>query len=397
MRSVPAARSPACDLSDSSPIATACLLVAIEPAAGGPQHAVQNSVPADFFVSPKGNDTWTGKRAEPGEDDGPFATVDRAREAVRAQVKTLNRPRPVRVVLRAGMYYLDMPLGFGPEDSGSRDAPVVYAAAPGEKVTLSGGHRLQGGRWAEVNGRKAWAVDIPEAKVDTWRFRQLFVNGERRPRTRLPKKASTGSNRCLATPATSSRARPGGSSTPRATSSPAGATSGTWRSSGSRDGWTAGCRSRASTRQSRTVTFDRPSLFALLSGDRPGPYWVENVVEALNTPGQWYLDRPQEASVGLPPSRFLYRTLQTTPIIALDGLLRLAVWIHAHHPVVQGGQPCHKLPQSLLPPARVRHRAIEARPTLESPDRRAASEDAGHSQRHRGPSARCTSRRRGGA
>ena len=39
-----------------------------------------------------------------------------------------------------------------------------------------------------------------------------------------------------------------------------------------------------------------------------------------------------------------------TPIIALDGLLRLAVWIHAHHPVVQGGQPCHELPQSLLPP-----------------------------------------------
>ena len=40
-----------------------------------------------------------------------------------------------------------------------------------------------------------------------------------------------------------------------------------------------------------------------------------------------------------------------TPIIALDGLLRLAVWIHAHHSVVQGGQPCHELPQSLLPPA----------------------------------------------
>src|SRR6476469_6638973 len=70
-----------------------------------------------------------------------------------------------------------------------------------------------------------------------------------------------------------------------------------------------------------------------------------------------------------------------TPIIALDGLLRLAVWIHTHHPVVQGGQPCHELPQSLLPPARVRPRAVEARPTLESPDRRAASENPGHPQR----------------
>src|SRR3954467_13819010 len=70
-----------------------------------------------------------------------------------------------------------------------------------------------------------------------------------------------------------------------------------------------------------------------------------------------------------------------TPIIALDGLLRLAVWTHAHHPVVKGGQPCHELPQSLLPPARTPRRAIEARPTLEPPDRRAASEGAGHPQR----------------
>ena len=41
----------------------------------------------------------------------------------------------------------------------------------------------------------------------------------------------------------------------------------------------------------RTVTFDRPSLFALVAQSKPGPYWVENVFEALDTVGQWYLDR----------------------------------------------------------------------------------------------------------
>jgi len=60
------------------------------------------------------------------------------------------------------------------------------AAAAGEKVVLSGVRRLENGRWGEVNGRKAWVVDIPEVKAGTWRFRQLFVNGERQPRTRLP-------------------------------------------------------------------------------------------------------------------------------------------------------------------------------------------------------------------
>ena len=152
-------------------IATGCLLIAITPATGGPQHVVQNPAAADFFVSPQGKDTWAGKLADPGKDDGPFATVDRAREAVRAFLRTLDRPRPIRVVLRAGTYCLDSPLEFGPEDSGSRDAPVVYAAAAGEKVTLSGGRRLRGGRWGEVNGRKAWTVDVPEVKAGTWRFR----------------------------------------------------------------------------------------------------------------------------------------------------------------------------------------------------------------------------------
>jgi hypothetical protein len=52
----------------------------------------------------------------------------------------------------------------------------------------------------------------------------------------------------------------------------------------------------------RTVIFDRPSLFALLSGSKPGPYWVENVLEALDTPGQWYLDRPRGVLYYLPQS-----------------------------------------------------------------------------------------------
>jgi parallel beta-helix repeat protein len=52
--------------------------------------------------------------------------------------------------------------------------------------------------------------------------------------------------------------------------------------------------------QSRTVTFDRASLFALLSGEKPGPYWIENVFEALDTPGQWYLDRSRGELYCLP-------------------------------------------------------------------------------------------------
>jgi len=89
------------------------------------------SEPVSFFVSPQGKDTWSGRRADPSEDDGPFATVARARDVVRGLLKVQTQPRPVRVILRGGTYYLDSPLEFGPQDSGTEHAPVVYGAAVG--------------------------------------------------------------------------------------------------------------------------------------------------------------------------------------------------------------------------------------------------------------------------
>jgi len=255
---------------------------------------------ANFFVSPQGQDTWSGKLAAPGERDGPFATVARAKEAIRALLKTQQEPRRVCVVLCGGTYYLDSPLEFGPEDSGTERAPIVYRAAAGEKVVLSGGRRLEKGQWGEVNGRKAWTVNLAEVKAGTWRFRQLFVNGERRPRTRLPKQ---GEYRIESLPGyTGDFLR---SPTKQFVYAP-GDIAPAWRNL--RDVEIVGITRWLDNRlpiesvsdQTRTVTFDRPSLFALLSGDKPGPYWVENVFEALDTPGQWYLDRAEGVLYYLP-------------------------------------------------------------------------------------------------
>jgi hypothetical protein len=252
---------------------------------------VQKPGTPDFFVSPAGNDTWSGKLADPGGNDGPFATVERARAAVRALQKTRTVPQRVSVTLRGGTYYLRSPLEFGPEDSGAESAPVVYMAAPGEKVILSGGRRLEGGRWSDVNGRRAWTVDIPEVKAGRWRFRQLFVNGGRRPRTRLPKR---GEYRIESLPGyTGDFLR----SPTRHFVYSAGDIVPSWRNLQDVEivAITRWLDNRlpieSVAARSRTVTFDRSSLFALLSDDKPGPYWVENVFEAIDTPGQWYLDR----------------------------------------------------------------------------------------------------------
>ncbi len=97
----------------------------------------------EFYVSPAGNDAWSGTRPDPapGGRDGPFATLFQAQRAVRALRKRAGEwPRDgVRVTLRAGRYRLAHSLVFSAADSGMPAARLEYRAAPGENVWLCGG------------------------------------------------------------------------------------------------------------------------------------------------------------------------------------------------------------------------------------------------------------------
>jgi len=250
--------------------------------------------PLEFFVAPDGDDRWSGRLPAPTLDDGPFATIERAQRAVRALKRKGGLTRPVRVVLRGGTYFLRRSLEFGPQDSGTPECPVTYTAATGETAVVSGGQRVTGFRLGIVQGRRCWVVNLPE-NWRGWKFRQLFVNGERRARTRLPRRGFYRIERVL-------DYRPGKHA---------------WvcpmRRFGYRRGDIARWRNlrdvevvaltrwienrlpvvRVDTRR-RIVTFDRASRHALLDEAARGKgtvYWVENVFEALEAPGHWYHDR----------------------------------------------------------------------------------------------------------
>ena len=140
---------------------------------------------ARLYVATDGDDTWSGRLAEPNaaHTDGPFATPARARDAVRDIAARAAPSRPMTVLVRGGTYYLPEPLGFGPTDSGRQDAPVTYAAYPGETPVFSAGRVIRGWR-ASASG--LWVVDLPEVKAGRWSFHQLFVNNQRRRRARSP-------------------------------------------------------------------------------------------------------------------------------------------------------------------------------------------------------------------
>ena len=118
-----------------------------------------------FFVSPGGDDRWSGTKDVPdaAKTDGPFATLERARDAIREIKRMKGLPQAgVAIEVLAGRYDLVRPLALTAEDSGTSEAPVVYRARTGETVCLSGGRRML--TWSAVTHSETLARLDPAAR-----------------------------------------------------------------------------------------------------------------------------------------------------------------------------------------------------------------------------------------
>jgi len=125
------------------PLAVALLALA---AALGTGRGSQAS-PLPLYVSPAGNDAWSGTLAEPNaaKSDGPLATLERAREEVRKRKKAGALPEGgVTVSIAAGVYERTQTFELGAEDSGTDKSPVVYQGEPGSPPRMIGGKRVAG-------------------------------------------------------------------------------------------------------------------------------------------------------------------------------------------------------------------------------------------------------------
>lgn len=243
-----------------------------------------------LYVSPEGNDTWSGKLPAPNVErtDGPLATLQGARDRIRKEKAASTLAHGATVLVRGGFYFLKEPLSFSPEDSGTRGGPITYAAYPGEVPVVSGGVPLKG--WQRREGGR-WQVHLPEVQHGEWSFTQLFVNGERRYRPRLPKDgyyriAKEGPS-------------PGKDRAPDSFQFKPGQLDPAWPDLQDVEvlvfhSWTMDrLRIKAVDAARRLVTFTAPTLgnawfFDLRAGKR---FLIENVAAALEKPGQWHLDR----------------------------------------------------------------------------------------------------------
>jgi hypothetical protein len=108
---------------------------------------------ADFYVATDGSDQWSGTLEAPAPDgsDGPFASLSKARDAVRDRIEKGLR-RDVLVCIRGGLHEVAEPVIFGPQDSPGSRFSVTYAAYPGERPVFSAATPVRG--WHEPAGRE---------------------------------------------------------------------------------------------------------------------------------------------------------------------------------------------------------------------------------------------------
>jgi hypothetical protein len=262
-----------------------------------PRLAPTQAAETTLYVATDGNDAWTGTLAEPNaaRADGPFATLERARDEVR-RLRVRGEARgPVTILVRGGRYGLTETLTLEAQDSGTAEAPVTYRAYPNEQPILIGGRAMTG--W-QVHRGLVLKADVGAQGFRDVYFRQLLCNGRRMDLARYP-------NRDPENPVSGGWAYADGEPAPMYADIPGESRSVLhYRESDQREwaqpaegevfvfpryNWWNNIVPIASVdRANRLITLAGECSYPIRPGDR---YYVCNLAEELDAPGEWYLDR----------------------------------------------------------------------------------------------------------
>jgi parallel beta-helix repeat protein len=275
-----------------------------------------------YFIAANGNDAWTGKVPDPeaAGQDGPFATLARAREALRSHGSENGLPEGGTVYVRGGAYYLSETLVLGRTDSGTPDHPVIWQAFRMEPVRLLGGKRVEGFMPAEdqilqatltgpspypsPGGRGNAKDQILQAALTgvTAPLGQLFFHGARQTLARWPNKnaedmpgggwafvtASVDAERSRSFHYTGDR--------PAAWASAAGAQVSIWPNY---NWWQTVADVESVDAANRLVRLTGDLSYTIEPGRR---FFFQNVFEELDAPGEWFFNKDTGILYFWPPA-----------------------------------------------------------------------------------------------
>lgn len=301
----------------------------------------------EFFVASDGSDQ------APGTKQQPFATLQRARDAIRSLKGSGELPAGgVTVNVRGGRYPVRETFQLEQQDSGRQDAPIVYRACEGQTPVFSGGQRITGfapvadpavlARLPEEARGHVMQADLRAAGVqDLGQFRpggygsgsgftsrpllELFFDGRPMPLARWPNEGFVKVGRLVGDKPFESRGRKGNHEgrftydfdRPQ-------------RWVGEKDTWLYGYwfhdwsdsyeKVAAIDPQAKTITLAPPYH---KSGYREAHrYYALNLLSEIDLPGEWYLDRDTGVLYFYPPSDPNQATVEVSvfaaPMVQLD-------------------------------------------------------------------------------
>lgn len=257
---------------------------------------------ATFHVATGGSDE------NPGTEAKPFATIEKARQAVRAMNKDMAGD--IVVMLHGGTYALAQTLALDAADSGTGGHEVIYRAAPNEYPVVSGGRRIS--NWQPDVGKR-W-----KATTDLDNFRQLYVGRTRAIRARsgaIGNSANAGKWEYLR-----DLPRNGALADGELVGNEGYRTSAVemagWRNPGEIELCYLESPSAGNFNQTRckVAAIHRDGDRAMISMLQPYftharikeglqvglPSYLENALELLDEPGEWYFDRPAKTVYYIP-------------------------------------------------------------------------------------------------
>jgi hypothetical protein len=150
----------------------------------------------ELYISLNGNDNNSGTQT------APLRSLEKARDAVRL-IRTESPDDEVIVYLNGGTYFLEEPVTFDSDDSGSEDAPVIYKAVDGEEPVFTGSKAMN--KWKKLKDKKklsllaspvhekVYVADLKEAGIQDFgdptelgKRPELFCNGKLQTLARWP-------------------------------------------------------------------------------------------------------------------------------------------------------------------------------------------------------------------
>lgn len=314
---------------------------------------------ADFYVSSNGNDE------NDGSFEKPFATIEKARDAVRALNKTGKNG--ITVAVKAGEYRISS-LAFSKEDSGTEECPITYCAYGDGEVVLNGGVTINPDSFKKVEEEAMLSRLSKDAKdsvictdlkeygltADDWGkmyaigtyntaemydgdwtgpiYCELFINDERQTVARYPDNGEYFYTGEVIDPGTDpyyadENEKPERNPKPSVYGADEALAKriSSWKTLD--DVWMFGYWTAdwadASTpigdfnAEKRTLGLKFANYFETKAG---APYYFYNVFEELDSPGEWYLDRENGIAYVYPASDITACTVDMT--ITTDCIIR---------------------------------------------------------------------------